>query len=94
MVGIREIEDQIWLVSFLDHGLGCFENERGRVEPGPNPFVPDKVLPMCRYGQRLTQRKSGRFAQSIDFQRILIVRQTLSSEQVTIQYGRTRKGNS
>ncbi|MDH3407730.1 MAG: hypothetical protein OEN51_00005, partial [Gammaproteobacteria bacterium] len=22
-------------------------NERGRVEPGPNPFTPDKVLTMC-----------------------------------------------
>jgi len=46
-VGIREIEDQIWLVSFLDYDLGYFDKERGRVEPGPNPFVPDKVLTMC-----------------------------------------------
>ena len=47
LVGIREVEDQIWLVSFMDYDLGYFDNERGRVEPGPNPFVPDKVLTMC-----------------------------------------------
>jgi putative transposase len=46
-VGIREVEDQIWLVSFLEYDLGYFDNERGRVEPGPNPFMPDKVLTMC-----------------------------------------------
>jgi putative transposase len=47
LVGIREVEDQIWLVSFMDYDLGYFDNERGRVEPGPNPFAPDKVLTMC-----------------------------------------------
>ena len=47
LVGIREVEDQIWLVSFMDYDLGYFDNERGRVEPGPNPFRPDKVLTMC-----------------------------------------------
>jgi putative transposase len=46
-VGVTEVEDQIWLVSFLDYDLGYFDNERGRVEPGPNPFAPDKVLTMC-----------------------------------------------
>lgn len=46
-VGVTEVEDQIWLVTFLDYDLGYFDNERGRVEPGPNPFTPDKVLTMC-----------------------------------------------
>ena len=46
-VGVREVEDQIWLVSFQEYDLGYFDNERGRVEPGPNPFTPDKVLTMC-----------------------------------------------
>ena len=45
-VGVREVDDQIRLVSFLDYDLGYFDNERGRVEPGPNPFAPDKVLTM------------------------------------------------
>ncbi len=39
-VGIREVDDKIWLVSFLDYDLGFFDEEIGRVEPGPNPFVP------------------------------------------------------
>ena len=47
LVGIREVEDQVWLVSFLDYDLGFFDKERGRVEPAPNPFVPDRVLTMC-----------------------------------------------
>ena len=46
-VGVKEVEDQIWLVSFLEYDLGYFDNERGRVEPGLNPFAPDKVLTMC-----------------------------------------------
>ena len=47
-VGVREVEDPIWLVSFLDYDLGYFDNERGRMEPGPNPFTPNKLLTMCR----------------------------------------------
>jgi hypothetical protein len=43
----REVEEQVWLVSFLDHDLGFLDTEKGRVEPGPNPFVPDRVLTMC-----------------------------------------------
>lgn len=45
LVGIREIDEQIWLVSFMDFDLGYFDQEEGRVEPAENPFVP-KVLPM------------------------------------------------
>ena len=44
-VGVREIEDKIWSVSFMDFELGYFDEEVGRVEPANNPFIP-KVLPM------------------------------------------------
>lgn len=45
-VGIREVADQIWLVSFLNYDLGFFDQDINRVEPvGHNPFAP-KVLPM------------------------------------------------
>jgi transposase InsO family protein len=44
-VGIREVEEKIWLVSFLDFDLGYFDEVEGRVEPGPNPFHA-KVLTM------------------------------------------------
>jgi putative transposase len=46
IVGIREVEDQIWLVSFLDYDLGFFDRDEGRVEPAPNPFAPKKVSTM------------------------------------------------
>jgi hypothetical protein len=35
------------LVSFLVFDLGYFDKERDRLEPGPSPFLPDKVLTMC-----------------------------------------------
>lgn len=45
-VGIREVADQVWLVSFMDYDLGFFDQVEDRVEPvGHNPFAP-KVLPM------------------------------------------------
>jgi len=45
MVGIREISDGIWLVSFMEYDLGFFDEDEGRVEPAENPFQA-KVLPM------------------------------------------------
>jgi len=45
-VGIREVSDQIWLVSFMDFDLGFFDQDEDRVEPAQNPFLL-KVLPMC-----------------------------------------------
>ncbi len=39
-VGIREVDDKIWLVSFMKYDLGFFDPDEGRVEPAPNPFVP------------------------------------------------------
>jgi transposase InsO family protein len=45
-VGVTEVDNDIWLVSFMDYDLGFFDNEVNRVEPvGENPFAP-KVLPM------------------------------------------------
>lgn len=46
IVGIREVEDQVWLVSFLDFDLGFFDRDENRVEPAPNPFGPEKVSTM------------------------------------------------
>jgi len=41
-VGIREVADKIWLVSFMEYDLGFFDEEAGRVEPAANPFLPEK----------------------------------------------------
>lgn len=40
-VGIREVADKIWLVSFLEYDLGFFDEDEGRVEPSTNPFLPE-----------------------------------------------------
>ena len=47
LVGLREVDDQVWLVSFLEYDLGYFDKDQDRVEPGLNPFAPDKVLTIC-----------------------------------------------
>ncbi len=44
-VGIKEVQDDIWLVSFMDYDLGYFGLEAVALEPLENPFGP-KVSPM------------------------------------------------
>lgn len=39
-MGLKEINDGIWLVSFMDYDLGYFDLESKRFEPLPNPFGP------------------------------------------------------
>jgi putative transposase len=43
MLGLREVEDQLWLVSFLNYDLGFFDSQEDRVEPADNPFAPADV---------------------------------------------------
>ena len=45
-VGVTQVGDHIWLVTFMHYDLGYFDDETGRLEPIANPFGP-KVLPMC-----------------------------------------------
>jgi putative transposase len=45
-VGIKEVSDNIWLVSFMHYDLGYFDHETCRLESVENPFRA-KVLPMC-----------------------------------------------
>ncbi|TMG85642.1 MAG: IS481 family transposase [Betaproteobacteria bacterium] len=44
-VGVKEVSDRIWLVSFMDYDLGFFDHETGRLGTAENPFAA-KVLPM------------------------------------------------
>ena len=44
-VGIKEVHDDIWLVSFMDYDLGYFDLDTRVLEPLENPFGP-KLLPM------------------------------------------------
>jgi putative transposase len=38
-IGIKEVSDKIWLVSFMKYDLGFFDHEAGRVECAENPFA-------------------------------------------------------
>lgn len=44
-VGVKEVSDKIWLVTFMDYDLGFFDHETGRLGTADNPFAA-KVLPM------------------------------------------------
>jgi putative transposase len=44
-VGVKEVSDKIWLVTFMHYDLGFFDHETCRLEPADNPFAA-KVLPM------------------------------------------------
>jgi putative transposase len=44
-VGIKEVNDGIWLVTFMDYDLGYFDEDSSNFEPLENPFAP-KLLPM------------------------------------------------
>jgi putative transposase len=44
-VGVKQIDERIWLVSFMHYDLGFFDDETCRLEPADNPFQA-KVLPM------------------------------------------------
>ena len=44
-VGVKQVSDHLWLVTFMQYDLGYFDDETCRLEPIANPFGP-KVLPM------------------------------------------------
>ena len=44
-VGVTQVGDRIWLVTFMQYDLGYFDDETCRLEPIDNPFG-SKVLPM------------------------------------------------
>ncbi len=44
-VAIKEVEDGIWLVSFMDYDLGYIDLDKRTLQPLENPFGPN-VLPM------------------------------------------------
>src|SRR5215467_12631898 len=46
-VGIKEVAEKIWLVSFMQYDLGFFDEECGRVECAENPFGAKVLSPMC-----------------------------------------------
>jgi len=45
-VGVKQVSERIWLVTFMQYDLGYFDDETCRLEPIENPFGPT-VLPVC-----------------------------------------------
>jgi hypothetical protein len=53
-VGVKQVADRVWMVSFMDYDLGFFDDETGHIECAENPFgakvylcLRYKPLPMC-----------------------------------------------
>jgi putative transposase len=44
-VGVKQVDEHIWLVTFMHYDLGYFDDETCRLEAIENPFGP-KLLPM------------------------------------------------
>lgn len=44
-VGVTQVSERVWLVTFMHYDLGYFDDEAIRLEPIESPFAP-KVLPM------------------------------------------------
>ena len=44
-VGVKEVDEKVWLISFMHYDLGFFDHESNRFECAENPFAA-KVLPM------------------------------------------------
>ena len=42
---VTQVGERIWLVTFMQHDLGYFDDETCRLEPIENPFGP-KLLPI------------------------------------------------
>jgi transposase InsO family protein len=50
-VGIKEVDDGIWLVSFMDYDLGYIELEQRTLQPLDNPFGPKGVTDVAGTSQ-------------------------------------------
>jgi hypothetical protein len=47
-IGIKQVSEEIWLVSFMDYDLGYFDHDACRLEPLENPFGPKLLRPIPR----------------------------------------------
>ena len=43
LVGVRQVDEHLWLVTFMHYDLGYFDDETCRLEPIENPFGPNRV---------------------------------------------------
>jgi putative transposase len=60
-VGIKQVSDEIWLVTFMHYDLGYFDDETCRLEPLANPFGPQVLqLPAFTGGRQRSEAASER----------------------------------
>ena len=71
-VGIKEVEDGIWIVSFLDYDLGYFDQVAKRVEPVDDPFK-IRFSPV-RSGMLSVNQQIKRIQSSLTFLKILVTK--------------------
>ena len=73
-VGVTQVGEHIWLVTFIQYDLGYSDDETCRLEPIENPFGP-KLLPLrseltatypTRKDLKCLARRTGRFPQLVD----------------------------
>ncbi len=43
-VGVKEVEEGVWLVSFMDYDLGYFDEETKNLQPLKYPFAPEIIV--------------------------------------------------
>jgi hypothetical protein len=62
-VGIKEVDDGIWLVSFMDYDLGYIDLEEKTLQPTTQPFWPKGVNyvlgTFCKGSLRTVHDKTG-----------------------------------
>jgi hypothetical protein len=63
-VGVTQVGERIWLVSFMQYDLGYFDDETCRLEPIDNPFGPSESVTHvsgmnCHPCDRNRPRKTG-----------------------------------
>jgi hypothetical protein len=51
-VGVKQVEEKIWLVSFMRYDLGFFDHETCQVECAPNPFTAKVFAASCAVASR------------------------------------------
>jgi hypothetical protein len=64
-VGIKQVSEEIWLVTFMDYDLGYFDHEACRLEPLDNPFGPKVLTPAPGIARSCTAHEAAREARPI-----------------------------
>jgi putative transposase len=58
-VGIKQVSEEIWLVTFMDYDLGYFDQDTCRLEPLANPFGP-KLLQAPRMERSRSRQRQDK----------------------------------